>query len=225
MEKNDYLSSLHEELLSILDQVTKVCDSNQLKYYLIGGSLLGAVRHKGFIPWDDDLDIVMPREDFEKFVSCVYKQLDNGYSMEWINTNPRYNKVFAKVCKDHTLFEEAVGEMRTSHLPVSVSALVLTFFLLQEALTVTVFPDSALPKMAAEVCCCRTMLSPITGGSVILASSIAVTDRAMESMSSFFIISYLFSPSGTRIPNNLCRIAAPWDFFGRHSLLLHRKRR
>ena len=110
MEKNDYLSSLHEELLSILDQVTKVCDSNQLKYYLIGGSLLGAVRHKGFIPWDDDLDIVMPREDFEKFVSCVYKQLDNGYSMEWINTNPRYNKVFAKVCKDHTLFEEAVGE-------------------------------------------------------------------------------------------------------------------
>lgn len=110
MENDKYLSSLHEELLSILDQVIKVCDANQLKYYLTGGTLLGAVRHKGFIPWDDDLDIVMPREDFEKFVSFAYKQLDNGYSLEWIKTNPRYNKVFAKVCKDHTLFEESVGK-------------------------------------------------------------------------------------------------------------------
>ncbi len=110
MEKDNYLSSLHEELLTILDEVVRVCDANHLKYYLVGGTLLGAVRHKGFIPWDDDLDIVMPREDFEKFVSHFYQKLKKGYSLEWINTNPRYNKVFAKVCKDNTLFEEAVGQ-------------------------------------------------------------------------------------------------------------------
>jgi lipopolysaccharide cholinephosphotransferase len=110
MAKDDYLSLLHEEILSILDQVIQVCNSNQLKYYLTGGTLLGAVRHNNFIPWDDDLDIVMPREDFEKFVYNYYRQLNKGYSLEWINTNPKYNKVFAKVCKDKTLFEEAVGE-------------------------------------------------------------------------------------------------------------------
>ncbi len=109
MEKDIYLPLLHEEILQILDQVVKVCDSNGLRYYLTGGTLLGAVRHKGFIPWDDDLDIVMPREDFEKFVNIKYKKLSKGYSLEWINTNPKYNKVFAKVCRDNTLFEESVG--------------------------------------------------------------------------------------------------------------------
>lgn len=109
MQNDNYLLCLHEEIMSILDEVAKVCDENNLNYYLTGGTLLGTVRHKGFIPWDDDLDIVMPREDFDKFVNCEYKKLGKRYSLEWINTNSKYNKVFAKVCKDHTLFEESVG--------------------------------------------------------------------------------------------------------------------
>lgn len=114
MEKKDYLPMLHKEILNILDEIVRVCESHRLHYYLIGGTLLGAVRHKGFIPWDDDLDIIMPRDDFEKFVNEYYKDLKDGFSLEWINTNPKYNYIFAKVCRDGTLFEEEIGERSTS---------------------------------------------------------------------------------------------------------------
>ncbi|MBP3223222.1 MAG: LicD family protein [Actinomycetaceae bacterium] len=66
--KRQYLSTdeIHAELLSILQAFASFCDSHHLRYVLIGGSMLGAVRHKGFIPWDDDIDVGMPRPDYEK---------------------------------------------------------------------------------------------------------------------------------------------------------------
>jgi lipopolysaccharide cholinephosphotransferase len=56
------------ELLRSLDRFHEVCERNNLRYSLIGGTLLGAVRHKGFIPWDDDIDVVMPRNDYERLL-------------------------------------------------------------------------------------------------------------------------------------------------------------
>ena len=53
--------------LKILKEFIKICEDNDLTYYMYAGSLLGTIRHQGFIPWDDDLDVIMFRDDFEKF--------------------------------------------------------------------------------------------------------------------------------------------------------------
>ncbi|GAA5088522.1 LicD family protein [Paenalcaligenes hermetiae] len=55
-------------LIETMDEFHRVCEENDLKYYLIGGSLIGAIRHKGCIPWDDDIDVIMPQKDFEKLL-------------------------------------------------------------------------------------------------------------------------------------------------------------
>lgn len=66
---NEYgLEKLQKELLEILIDIDKVCRKNNIKYSLIGGTLLGAVREKGFIPWDDDVDICFTRKEYEKFI-------------------------------------------------------------------------------------------------------------------------------------------------------------
>ncbi|MDE5593654.1 MAG: LicD family protein, partial [Clostridiales bacterium] len=63
-------------LLGIMDFIHSVCDKENITYSLSGGTLIGAVRHKGFVPWDDDIDVVMKREEYEKFVSVVKLQGD-----------------------------------------------------------------------------------------------------------------------------------------------------
>ncbi len=71
MDAGTKLSKLQTAELAILKEFLKICEKNNLKYYLIGGSFLGAVRHKGFIPWDDDIDVAMPRPDYEEFLKIA----------------------------------------------------------------------------------------------------------------------------------------------------------
>ena len=61
------LKKIQEIELEIFDEIVRICNKYNLKYALIGGSTLGAVRHHGFIPWDDDIDLGMPRKDYEMF--------------------------------------------------------------------------------------------------------------------------------------------------------------
>lgn len=109
MEQENYLTKLHTEMLEILDEIIRVCNILKINYYLTGGTLLGAVRHNGFIPWDDDLDIIMNREDFEAFIEAAPRQLHSDYYLAWFTTDKKYYRLYAKVCKRNTIFLEKVG--------------------------------------------------------------------------------------------------------------------
>ena len=77
-------------MLDMLINFHKICKENDLSYFLDWGTLLGAVRHKGFIPWDDDLDVSMPREDFERFKIIAKEKLDNQYFLQTPETDKYY---------------------------------------------------------------------------------------------------------------------------------------
>ena len=99
------LDKLHEVQLHILKDVAQFCDENHITYCLSSGTLLGAVRHHGFIPWDDDVDIMMPRKDFEKFME-ISDKLPEAYVCLSPRLNPEYPLSAMKVKKRGTVMIE-----------------------------------------------------------------------------------------------------------------------
>lgn len=92
---------IQDKILSILKEFISICKDNNLTYYALGGTLLGAVRHKGFIPWDDDIDIGMPREDYEKFKKIASNALSDNYKFLSEDTS-NYKKAFSVIRDDST---------------------------------------------------------------------------------------------------------------------------
>ena len=80
------LDAIHAELLEQLRDITAVCSRHNIQYNMMCGSLLGAVRHKGFIPWDDDVDILITREEFERFRVVYPKECDKRFELTYLNT-------------------------------------------------------------------------------------------------------------------------------------------
>jgi len=78
---NEELKKLQSIELDMLQELKKICTKHDLKYYIIGGTLLGAKRHGGFIPWDDDIDVAMPRKDYDSFISIAKKELVHPYKI------------------------------------------------------------------------------------------------------------------------------------------------
>ena len=89
--------------LDILKSVRDFCDAHQLRYYLCGGTLIGAVRHKGFIPWDDDIDIIMPRPDYMEFIKLFPEEGVNGYKLMSPYNDKECFITFSKVYDTPTL--------------------------------------------------------------------------------------------------------------------------
>lgn len=99
----DNLRKLQETELEILLETDRICRKYEILYQLSGGTLLGAVRHKGFIPWDDDVDICMLREDYNRFLSICEKELGEKYFLQTYETDSEFFHSFARIRKNNTL--------------------------------------------------------------------------------------------------------------------------
>lgn len=109
LKKSICLDEYKELLLEILKDVDSFCQKNSIKYFLTSGTLIGAIRHKGFIPWDDDIDIAMLREDYEVFVR-TYSSSKDYYKLLSLETDRKYAFPFAKVVDDRVALVENVSK-------------------------------------------------------------------------------------------------------------------
>lgn len=116
--------------LEILNEVASFCDNNNIVYYLCGGTLLGAIRHKGYIPWDDDIDLMMPRPDYSKLLA-TFKS--NNLRLYTFHNTKEYDKPFAKIADNKTLVVE------NSNLSLKVGV------------NIDILPIDGFPESKAEI--------------------------------------------------------------------------
>ena len=98
---------IHGQLLAMAKDFHRICVENNLKYYMLGGTMLGAVRHKGFIPWDDDMDFGMPRVDYDKFISISQRILPEHYELRFYKNAANSPMHYAKFIDNRTTLIEA----------------------------------------------------------------------------------------------------------------------
>lgn len=100
------LERLHNLEMIICDEVFRICKKYNLQCVLWAGSCLGAIRHKGFIPWDDDIDLAMPRKDYEKFKELAKTELNEKFFFQDIDTDKKCGLIFGKVRMNGTVLSE-----------------------------------------------------------------------------------------------------------------------
>ena len=107
--KNITVRELQLEVLTIMDEVHRICTKNNIQYALIAGSALGVVNYNGFIPWDDDIDICIPRSDWKKFIEALKKDLKDQFYFQCYENDKRFNVINGpsmKIRKKNTYIKE-----------------------------------------------------------------------------------------------------------------------
>lgn len=102
----DELKEWKRIITDVLREFHDICHRYGLTYYAVGGTAIGAVRHKGIIPWDDDIDVAMPRPDFDKFVALCRNNTSEKYKLIDASNTPGYNLSFPKFCNGRTTLVE-----------------------------------------------------------------------------------------------------------------------
>lgn len=114
--QEDIFQQVKKIELELLQDFIKVCAELNLRYYALGGTLLGAVRHQGFIPWDDDIDVGMPRVDYERFLAEAQALLPCMDFVQSWKTDPDYPANFAKLRRNQTTFiEQSLKKCKIHH--------------------------------------------------------------------------------------------------------------
>ena len=102
--------NMHRYHLEMMIEVKRICELYKIDYYLIGGTLLGAVRHGGFIPWDDDADMAIKREDYDLFINACRKEIDSKFRIDVCQNDKNNFACFIKIKYKNILFLEESNE-------------------------------------------------------------------------------------------------------------------
>lgn len=113
------------KILDILVEIDRICKNNDIKYYLAYGTAIGAVRHKGFIPWDDDADIFMFKNEYEKFIDVCKTELGNDFFIQTSETDKEYMMSITKIRLNNTAFVENCTKDWNIHHGVYVDIFIL----------------------------------------------------------------------------------------------------
>lgn len=140
--EEDTRRKLQSILLEMYLDVLRVCEKYELSAFLLGGSALGAVRHKGFIPWDDDFDIGMTRKDYKKFSEIFEAELSEKYILNAPNYKGNAKSRFPKLLKKDTVLKEVCDLKKTEQCMVF-----LDIFILENV------PENAVQRNFKGICC------------------------------------------------------------------------
>lgn len=122
MNSNQYdeKEQLKKAQIKIAKEIKRICEKNNINYFLDAGSMLGAVRHKGFIPWDDDMDIGMLDKDYQKFLQLAPKELGEEFFLDNYELDKDYGLVFSKLRLKDTIYKERLGSKTAKHQEIFV---------------------------------------------------------------------------------------------------------
>ena len=127
------LNEMKSIQLDILEALHRYCGSRGLRYSISNGTLIGSVIYGGYIPWDDDIDVAMPRADYDRLVSGFPELLDGRYRLLSMERNPRWDRFFAKLCDERTVMLENRRDA------------------VQTGVNIDIFPADAVPDDGADL--------------------------------------------------------------------------
>ena len=121
-KKSENIHKLHAVDIEIVKEFVKICNENDLLYYMICGTMLGAIRHKGFIPWDDDIDLGMPREDYEKFLKLAPKKLSSHLKLVNYHTDATNQYYITRIGDTNTKVVETriANDAKYTHISIDI---------------------------------------------------------------------------------------------------------
>lgn len=120
MKTQSNIEKLHEADMAILKEFISLCNKHDWTYYMLGGTMLGAIRHKGFIPWDDDIDLGMPRTDYETFLKVAPNELSRHLRIVNYKTDPDYHYYITRIQDVDTKVVETRYESSGEYTHVSI---------------------------------------------------------------------------------------------------------
>lgn len=120
MKKISSMTELHEILLNLAKEFHRICVENNIPYYMLGGSMLGAIRHRGFIPWDDDMDFGIPRIYYHKFIEVCNQQLRLPYRFIYLSNSDYAILGIGKLMDERTVLKEVFSMKGDEEIGVNI---------------------------------------------------------------------------------------------------------